>query len=622
MIAIVLAAGKGTRLSSFYSCSSKCMIPFEGKPLIERTLNNLLQCNELSKIYIIIQPNEEEIPTYLGTEYCEIPIEYCFQDQKKPGIINAIYSVKGKVNFENEEIIINLGDEYYERIDYNSLIMKHRKKNSSVTPVVVYCEEEEEIKKNYTVNIVEDDKIIDAVEKPLKAFNNYVGTGIIVISSEILKDFALYYKNNFKDKQLVDFMKYAISIKKYCYAYKAKIGFCNLNYKKDLEYLYTISYNPTTKTINKMFSEVVNAYPDRIAIRDGEKNLTFKKLDKKSDMFALSISSKNFEAGECAAIKNSDPIETIIEIMGILKAGGYYVVLGKNYSEEIIEYIIKKANIKIIIDNGRIIKEITGIKQNYNSYGEDIFSEAAILLFNKQLKKFNTITKKAIVNLASSMKEFVFDRCKKDLLEIGMISELEANYSIQFLYSSLLNGCTLNIIPESYKFNVENFIFKLNKMDICETTAYLLSLITEYMDINPEILLYTKILMSSNEVLSKEILHSFFQKCTLTDIINVYGKDECAIQNTMFYINKKNEKILKEVSIGKPIRNTRIYILDSDKKILGVNKIGDIWIAGDGVSAQNYCKEKLEDDIISSKMKMFNTCNKGFFGLEGNIYLK
>lgn len=622
MIAIVLAAGKGTRLSSFYSCSSKCMIPFEGKPLIERTLNNLLQCNELSKIYIIIQPNEEEIPKYLGTEYCEIPIEYCFQDQKKPGIINAIYSVKGKVNFQNEDIIINLGDEYYERIDYNSLIIKHRKKNSSVTPVVVYCEEEEEIKKNYTVNIAEDDKIIDAVEKPLKAFNNYIGTGIIVISGEILKEFALYCKNNFKDKQLVDFMKYAISIKKYCYVYKAKIGFCNLNYKKDLEYLYTISYNPTTKTINKMFSEVVNSYPDRIAIRDGEKNLTFKMLDKKSDMFALSISSKNFEAGECAAIKNSDPIETIIEIMGILKAGGYYVILGKNYSEEIIEYIIKKANIKIIIDNDRIIKEVTGIKQNYNSYREDISSEAAILLFNKQLKKFNTITKKAIVNLASSMKEFVFDRCKKDLLEIGMISELEANYSIQFLYSTLLNGCTLNIIPKSYKFNVENFIFKLNKMDICETTSYLLSLITEYIDINPEILLYTKILMSSNEVLSKQILHSFFQKCALTDIINVYGKDECAIQNTMFYINKKNEKILKEVSIGKPIRNTRIYILDSDKKILGVNKIGDIWIAGDGVSVQNYCKEKLEDDIISSKMKMFNTCNKGFFGFEGNIYLK
>lgn len=65
MIAIILAAGKGSRLASFYSCSSKCMLPFQGKPLLERTLYRLSHCNELEKIYIVIRTQEEEIPAYL-----------------------------------------------------------------------------------------------------------------------------------------------------------------------------------------------------------------------------------------------------------------------------------------------------------------------------------------------------------------------------------------------------------------------------------------------------------------------------------------------------------------------------------------------------------------------------
>lgn len=53
MIAIILAAGKGSRLASFYSCSSKCMLPFQGKPLLERTLYRLSHCNELEKFTLL-----------------------------------------------------------------------------------------------------------------------------------------------------------------------------------------------------------------------------------------------------------------------------------------------------------------------------------------------------------------------------------------------------------------------------------------------------------------------------------------------------------------------------------------------------------------------------------------
>lgn len=235
-----------------------------------------------------------------------------------------------------------------------------------------------------------------------------------------------------------------------------------------------------------------------------------------------------------------------------------------------------------------------------------------------------SITKRFFPKLVELM--LVLRHNKVGSLEVGMTSELSMNSSVPFLYASLLYGYTLNIIYKKAKDDMYNFINELNCVDICDVNPSIIYRISKYISKNRGIKLYTKVFVSSGEELKKATAHSFFEQCAFTTIINVYGMATCTIQNAMFYINKENEEKLKKIPIGKPIRNTRIYILDLNKKIVGVQCIGDIWISGDGLNTRELENEILgniayDKDIINYERKMFNTGDKGYFDLDGNIYL-
>lgn len=621
MIALILAAGKGTRLSAFYSCGSKCMIPINGKPLIENTVENLSKCKGIKKICIVIRENEREIPLYFGTEYNNVPIEYYVQDANKAGIINAVYSVSDLLEGEDEEVIVNLGDEYYERIDYEKLIKIHKERESAVTPVVVYSEDKNKIKKNYTIDIIEEDEIVDAIEKPLEVFNNYVGTGILVVSKRLLKDFASYCNNDFLGKQLVDWIKFAIKIGRRCYVEKVDTRFSNLNYRKDLEEIYTVSYQKNIDSVLSKYKKIIELYPQRKAVEFEENSITYKELDEKSDLVAL-----NIVKGQCIGIRCANPIEFVISIIAVLKGQGYYVLLKDNYSEETIDYIIKNLNVNIIISDNLSIDyiELKDEKGKVSCINESC--NYIMASFLDDLKSFNIVPEKAILNTALSINDLAFSKVDSKYISFGIAEELLMESSLSFVYASLLYGQTLKVITRKLQTKNRDLISKLNEVDICNITCYMISNITDYVEKTQGIKLDTKMIISSGGKLKKEILHRFFKQCKLTTVINTYCIEGYFGICTAFTINKEIENHLDEIPIGKPIRNTRIYILDSNKKIIGIRKLGQIWVAGDGACVRILDDQKRENieyslDIINDRNIMFNANNEGYFGLEGNIYL-
>ncbi|MCR4944083.1 MAG: AMP-binding protein [Clostridium sp.] len=622
MIAVILAAGKGTRLSEFYSCGSKCMIPINGQPLIAYTVKNLSNCKGLKKICIVISSHGKEIPSYLGKEYNSIPIEYYVQDENNMGIINAVYSVGDLLEGKDEEIIINLGDEYYESIAYDELIRRHKERKSAVTPVVVYSENEDKVKKNYTVDIVEGDEIVDAIEKPSKVFNNYVGTGVLLVSKSLLKDFAYYCNYNFYEKQLVDWINFAIKTNRHCYAEKIDTKFCNLNYQKDLEEIYKVFHQENTESMYSRYKKIIALYPDRKAVVFKNKTLTFKELDQKSDLIALSI-----KKCQCVGIKNTNPIEFVISIIAVLKAEAYYVILKDSYSEEVINYIIEKLNVYMVIKEKLSICKIElNIKENELNCA-DRASDYAMALFLESSKSFNMIPEKVILNLLLSIENIAFNRIESSNIQFGIVSESLNMESFQFVYSALLCGKTLNIISKTSCSNINDFINELNSTDICHLTPSMVSEVTNYIERKSEIQLSTKVIILNEMKLDKELIHSFFSQCKSTDVINMYSMKENYNYCTAFYMNKEIENKLEEIPIGKPIRNARTYILDSNKKIVGVGVVGDVWIAGDVTSIKvvgdkENINKGISLDIINNKDLMFYTGDKGYLDLEGNIYLK
>ncbi|MCX7842322.1 MAG: AMP-binding protein [Clostridia bacterium] len=586
MVAIILAAGNGSRIADIYSCSSKCMLPFEGKPLLDKKLQLLSKCHGLNRLYIVVKAGEQDIQAYFGYDYNGIPIEYHIQDRNSPGIINAVYSVSHLKYMSHEEIIINLADEFYEELDYSSLITEHRSRKSSVTPVVIFSEDESRIMENYTVCFDENGLITEAIEKPSKVFNNYIGCGTIAVSGKLLYDFAQACKNKFDGKQLVDWIKYANDTNRSCYIYKAQTKYCNVNNKKNMKYLFSLSCKETTKSIGKTLNRVATFFPQRVAVRCDNSFVTYKELDEKSDAVACNVLQYRLSAEDYFTVKCNRTADDIISFLGILKAGLSYLPFDEKH---LYEGAVQAANIaaKLPGDPERVL-----------------------------------INSRLAANSATGIKAEVFDKLDKEHLEIGVTSMFSCYSSVQQIYSALLYGHTLNIIPLKAVFSPRSFVSWLNKVDVCDVTPHMIYYLIEYKRQNPHATMRAKHILTPSGGLDRKLIKEFFLMFETSSIHILHSFAGTTIPSAMFSLDKKTEEYLSHIPIGKPMRNTRIYILDSDRKIISAGKTGDIWLCGDAVSMVCYYNadeynNMLCTDIIDSSCKMIKTGAKGYVDKNG-----
>ena len=77
MQAIILAAGMGKRLGEYTKNNTKCMVPVNGVPLIDRVLQQLSGLN-LSRVVIVVGYEGQKLIDYIGNEYNGLKIEYIF----------------------------------------------------------------------------------------------------------------------------------------------------------------------------------------------------------------------------------------------------------------------------------------------------------------------------------------------------------------------------------------------------------------------------------------------------------------------------------------------------------------------------------------------------------------
>ena len=82
---------------------------------------------------------------------------------------------------------------------------------------------------------------------------------------------------------------------------------------------------PGEKTIHELFEEQVERTPDLIAIRYGEKYLTYRELNRKANQLAILLRAKGVKQDTIVGIVFERSLEMMIGIFGVVKAGGGFI---------------------------------------------------------------------------------------------------------------------------------------------------------------------------------------------------------------------------------------------------------------------------------------------------------
>ena len=174
MKAVILAAGRGTRLEPVTSDMSKCMLPIVGKPLLEHILNSVKKTGIKEIILIVGYKKEKIIDHFNDGAKLGLKINYIEQKEMK-GTAQAI----GLAKLDTDFLVLN-GDTLVSFEDINNIVKNHK---TATTIGVMKVENPS----NYGVVKIENGNVKAIVEKPKKFVSNLANAGIYVFSPKIFE---------------------------------------------------------------------------------------------------------------------------------------------------------------------------------------------------------------------------------------------------------------------------------------------------------------------------------------------------------------------------------------------------------------------------------------------------
>jgi amino acid adenylation domain-containing protein len=359
----------------------------------------------------------------------------------------------------------------------------------------------------------------------------------------------------------------------------------------------TVNLNNTTADyprdtpLHQLISDVAAKYPNNTAVKFGERFLSYRELDRSSNRLASLLKNNQVQKGDLVALAMERSAEMLIALLAILKAGAAYLPIDPEYPVERVKYILNDASAKVLITSNAyknyfetdaqelLIEDALKVSSEYPGEALDVEVHGADLAYvlytsgstghpkGVQIAHYN------LVNFLVSMQKEPGIKPDDKLLAVTTVSFDIAGLE---LYLPLITGaCVVITDADSAKDGRALLqIIRQEKITMMQATPYTWKIMLEsgWSDKLP-----LKILCGG-EALSKDLALKLLDKGS--ELWNMYGPTETTIWSSLKQVTPADSII----TIGKPIANTQIYILDEALKPVPPGATGEIYIGGDGVA--------------------------------------
>jgi len=376
-----------------------------------------------------------------------------------------------------------------------------------------------------------------------------------------------------------------------------------------VEFNDTAAEYPADRCIHHLFEDQAEKTPDAVAVvfpsadQGEDEKLTYKELNEKSNQLAHYLRSLGVGPEVLVGMCVERSIEMIVGLLGILKAGGAYVPLDPEYPRKRLEFMLKnsgagillvheKTRDRLCLDKGHVVnlnggmdKISAGHKENpdYATSSEN-FSYVIYTSGSTGKPKGAAICHKSVVNLFCSLQKIIY-KDLKEKLNVSINGSFSFDTSVKQIVR-LLSGDTLYIIPEDMRFDSEKLLtcLQANRLDVFDCTPLQLGMLLES-DFEDYIKPGAAVLIGGEAI--SPPLWNRLQGYDDISFYNLYGPTEYAVDTAICHISERFQR----PCIGKPVLNTKIYILDEKLNPVPVGVPGEIHITGAGLF-KGYLKDK------------------------------
>jgi amino acid adenylation domain-containing protein len=366
---------------------------------------------------------------------------------------------------------------------------------------------------------------------------------------------------------------------------------------------------PLKSRLSELFERQARLSPSSIAVSCEGQSLTYAELNRRANRVARGLVGEGVGADFVVALLAERGLDLLTSILGVFKAGGAYLPLDPLHPEGRIHQVLRQSGARQVLTSSQFQSSLSGMLEGIPS------SERPRLLVMEQLYRTDLPDADLPVrSKAADLAYVIFTSGSTGLPkgamieQAGMINHLFAKISAlglsaddvvaqtasqcfdisvwQFL-AALLVGGSVRIFKDDVSHDGLRLLDEVEShgVTILETVPSLLTAILDETAVGepPRDLPRLRWMIPTGEALPPELCRAWLKRYPHIPMLNAYGPTECSDDVTHHTICEPPGPDVKSVPIGRPLANTRIYIVDQRLSPVPRGVIGELCVGGVGV---------------------------------------
>lgn len=392
------------------------------------------------------------------------------------------------------------------------------------------------------------------------------------------------------------------------------------------------------KTLDEMFMEAAEKFPDKEAVVSAERRMTYQELRAEALYVSEQLQAEGVSRGETVAVLMEKGWEQVTAVYGILFSGAVYLPVDIHNPQDRIEKILHDSNTRIILTQQDIKNDEAWLKnrkqiqvcgQKPDHMVQPVKNIPESLAYVIYTSGTTGIPKGVMISHHNAVNTILDINSRYQITEKDAafgISNLHFDLSVYDIFGILGAGGTL-VIPDPVQLkNPAHWITLLNTegITVWNSVPAFVEMLAEYEEHQKQLKSQALrlILMSGDwvPVSLPERIRNISRNIRITAL---GGATEASIWSNSFDIPEAIPEHWKSIPYGKPLANQRYYVLDQNFEHCPDWVPGMLYIAGDGV-ARGYLndKERTDEKFIISKETgehLYCTGDMGRYWNDGNI---
>ena len=407
---------------------------------------------------------------------------------------------------------------------------------------------------------------------------------------------------------------------------------------------------PRDQCFHQLFEAQVERTPDKVAAVFKDENLSYQQLNRRANRLARELVKQEIGPSRIVAVLSERNLDLLTAMIAVFKAGGSYLPLDPGYPAKRLMYVLDRSKATLVLTTSTLIPTLTQALASTSSEGFPLVLQIEELLWQEQDEQnlparctpgdlaYVIYTsgstgepKGAMIEHRGMLNHLYAKVTDLHLVSTDSIAQTASqcfDISVWQFLAALLVGGRVHIFNDEITHDPAQLLeqTRCQGISILEVVPSLLREMLDEIRRDGVSELSLRWLILTGETLSPDLCRQWLHYYPIVPLLNAYGPTECSDDVTHYLLDRPPAADVTRIPIGRPIANTRLYVLDSQMHPVPIGVTGELYIGGIDVGRGYLNDAKRTDEVFvpdpfvqKAGARLYKTGDLAYYRPDGNL---